>query len=507
MLNFKKSKIHFIIEFVLISAFLVGICFFINRNIVLKGLYKDDLYDWSWFRGASLYEFAIKFYSKNRYRPVFEAIQYLIYIIVGTDPFRFAIINKLYNSIIAIIIYYFARYIKIDKILCILVSTMYLISHLAYYQIGQGIGSIESTSILLTILILFLIFVIKNQEKSIYRILIFLLYFLLVFNHERFISLAPIIFISIIFTNKIDMKKKFTLVSVFLLELIGIFVLRFFATGRVIPAGTGGTSVNETFTIKGFIEFCINQVLIILGINIGPEHLMGIDFFTIDSYRIKIFTIVSIAFIVLIIIFYFMIKIKCFTKLKTNLVDYFYDDLLFIILILSLIASSSVTIRIELRFVYSSFIIFIIYIAKMCSFIFDNLSTNTYKLIPVLLFVMFFCLRLPVEFVYRSYFNKIYCYVDQTRVNSLYDNTIGKYGLDEILHNKKIFIVSKYYDMTKFYAEYFYKIYDKDNIGNTIILIDDISDITNYGNLDKAIVLSENFIDNTYYQVDISDVK
>ena len=57
--------------------------------------------------------------------------------------------------------------------------------------------------------------------------------------------------------------------------------------------------------------------------------------------------------------------------------------------------------------------------------------------------IVIFLGRGALELKYRSYYKNIYFFTDLDRVNSLYDNTIGKYGVDEVLHNKKIYIVRK----------------------------------------------------------------
>ena len=49
-----KYKIN-LIEYFIAFLVLITICFIVNKGIVLKGLFMDDLYSWSWFRGIHKY--------------------------------------------------------------------------------------------------------------------------------------------------------------------------------------------------------------------------------------------------------------------------------------------------------------------------------------------------------------------------------------------------------------------------------------------------------------------
>ena len=292
---------------------------------------------------------------------------------------------------------------------------------------------------------------------------------------------------------------------VFALELVLILYIRYIAIGKVLPAGTGGTKVEDTFSIMQFFVFCFEQLAIIFGLNIGPEHLVGIDFASIENIMVKRLTIASIAIILAIFMAYIVCKIRDSIINNKNLFKTFYIDIVFISFIASLIVASSVTVRVELRFVYTSFIAMIIYLAYICACMKGYITVKYIRFIPTLLFLAIFLLRAPIEMLYRSYFYKIYCYVDMSRINSIYDNTIGSYGLDDILHKKKIYVINKVYDMTNFYAEYLFKIYDENNVGNAIILVNDISEIDFSTVDDETIILYENHVDNTYEKIDIKE--
>ena len=528
-----SSKIYKIIEYLLVFFALFFICLIINDGIVIKGLFMDDLYDWSWFRGTSYFDFALKFYPSSKYRPVFESAEYLLYMLVGTNPMLITFYNKLLNAIIALFIYYFVNHFGNNRIKSFFVATLYLFGHYSYYQISQGIGNLESVSLLLSIMILFFsldlvgCFDLFDENKENYRdikknrklvFIILILFFLLVFTHERYIGVASTIFLAILFakkvdsdTNNIDNKYKmlkFKILSILslILEFILIIIIRFLATNRIIPAGTGGTYVEKTFYIGNFLNFAIEQVKMIFGINIGPEHLVGIEYNNIADITIKNLTVFSNILIFIIIAIYFITEIYNIYKKKNACVN-ISVDLLFLSFIGVCIASSSVTIRIEMRFVYVSFTAAIIYLSYMCSYIKESINSKFIKFIFSYIIILVIALRLPIEMEYRRNFDKIYCFVNQQRMNSIYENTIAKFGLDDTLHNKKIYIINKYFGMTDFYAEYYFKIFDKTNVGNIIILLDDPEEIKNYDMDKNSIVLYENIDKNEYEILNLDDYR
>ena len=53
--------------------------------------------------------------------------------------------------------------------------------------------------------------------------------------------------------------------------------LRLLTTGTIIPAGTGGTEVTDTFSLQEALGYAVDNVLYVFGINAGPIHLDGVE--------------------------------------------------------------------------------------------------------------------------------------------------------------------------------------------------------------------------------------
>ena len=496
-----KKIIKTLIEYLIVLALLTFICFFINKSIVMKALYKDDLRHWSWFRGLNFFDFAFKFYEMSKYRPVFEGIQYGIYVLADTEPGKILLINKIYNSFIALFIYYFVKKLDVGVIISFVCSALYLIAHFSYYQIGQGIGSLESSALFFSLIVLFFCLKLDGVifKKSEYgnieninnafliknTICLFFMYLVVSFTHERFMSLAITILFAILLSHydeeSIISKRKILSMIIFVLIITFIFYIRYLAIGKLIPNGTGGTHVEETFDFTTFVNYCLHQVAFIFGINIGPEHLVGVEFINIDKDT-RLLTIYSIALVAFVVLMYIVARIKNeLYKLKSqsNVIkrNYLAGDIIFLSFIAMCIVASSVTIRIEMRFVYVSFTAAILYLVYMYSSIIEIFNNVILKYFMFLIILLIIGFRIPIELKYRSNYDKIYCFVDLKKANSIYDCTIGKYGLDDIINNKKIYIINQYYDMNNFYAEYMLKVYDKNDIGNKMNIVNSIADI------------------------------
>ena len=289
-----------------------------------------------------------------------------------------------------------------------------------------------------------------------------------------------------------DRKKLKAIKSVFLqifsifIVLAIIFLIRYLAIGKVVPAGTGGTYVEDTFKFDEAIAYAISQVKYIFGINAGPQYLSGIEWEKCDSFIRKI-TYFSIALITLIVVSYILIKISdIINKIKEQkkkfayVINRFYKDILFLLFIAMCIGSSSVTIRVEMRFVYVSFAASLLFLAYMLGEIFEICSEKknmiAFSYISMFLLFAFFMTRGVTELYYRSYFKNIYFFEDQDRMNSLAEQTVLNYDTEEFFNRKKVFIFYNSYGMTNFFVNWFFTPFNPKFENNPIVFLDGLDD-------------------------------
>ena len=343
-------------------------------------------------------------------------------------------------------------------------------------------------------------------------------------------------------------KKKegknivFTSCILFLLPLAQAYLfyaIRKFAIGSFVPKGTGGTEVSESFKLGEALQNAFAEVYYIFGFQKGPEHLNGIPWEKVspDIRKLVYASIAVLAFTVVLCLIFALVRIfktennrgkntakstggsaensvenstgdsreKDATKDVVNhsardsvyslrkeqkrvklarLRNFIGNNILFLLFIALCIGSSSVTIRVEMRWVYVSFAASLLYFSYLLGV--SRLPLGT------IFCLAFICLRLPVERYYRSYFPQIYFWEDQDRMNSLAEQTIEKYGRGGVL-GRQVYILENKYKMSKFYGDTFFQVFDEDfsGHGTKIHFIQDLTRLPKDANRENSLVLEE----------------
>ena len=255
----------------LIVAFFLGFAFFINNGIKISGLYMDDLYMWSCYGEQSFREYVFPLGS-TRFRPVYWFVAWLQLGIIRNHIEWIVPMNIIFATIIATYIYMFVKKLANSRVVAFVFGALFILSRFSYYDISQLLGLMEAMALLFVFFILrdLYYFIRLGKMKSYYTALVY--YILVCFTHERFMVLLPIfIFVLIVRKNKSILAYLGAILSFAFVQ-----VIRALTIGTVLPAGTGGTNVADTLTLKSLIQSSISEILYILGINAGPEHLNGV---------------------------------------------------------------------------------------------------------------------------------------------------------------------------------------------------------------------------------------
>ena len=257
------------------------------------------------------------------------------------------------------------------------------------------------------------------------------------------------------------------------------FIIRSLAIGSFVPKGTGGTEVQDGFSLTKALSHAFSQVFYIFGIQAGPDYLAGIPWEEVGrKHRYVIYASIAVlAFSILLALLFAIRK----GKLKK---EFFGKNILFLCFIALCIGCSSITIRVEMRWVYVSFAAALLYFAYLLG--------NTGMPIPTFFALLFVCLRFPAEMKYRESFPRIYFWEDQDRMNSLAEQTIGKYGRDYVL-GKQVYILENNYKMSKFYGDTFFQVFDPEmsGQGTKIHFIKDFRELPSEANSYNSLVLKE----------------
>lgn len=539
----RQGKIFRLLFFLCSFCLLMLFAFYVNRHIHIKALYMDDLYLFSFFREQDFLTFSFPIGEAVRFRPVYWALSYIEMVFVGNDPNRYWYFNVVLNGLLACFLCYFSWVVsKGKKIVSLSLSLIFLSAHFAYYQIAQALGILETLALGFSLITLYFLYQELNEEKHFLRNLIFshIFFFLLVFTHERYIALLPLFYVPLLFRGRAGEAKILTGGKILpLAQAFLFYAIRKFAIGSFIPKGTGGTEVTDSFKLEEALQNAFTEVYYIFGFQKGPEHLNGIPWENVaENIRKLVYaSIVVLGITVFLCLIFALIRIfktdksigestessigksaesgtgnhsvkitannaandvandatnKSASNFKkeqkrvkpARLRTFIGNNLLFLIFIAMCIGSSSVTIRVEMRWVYVSFAASLLYFSYLLGV--SRLPLGT------IFCLAFICLRLPVERYYRSYFPQIYFWEDQDRMNSLAEQTIEKYGRDYVL-GKQVYILENSYKMSKFYGDTFFQVFDEDfsGHGTKIHFFKDFRELPSEANSSNSIVLKE----------------
>ena len=522
--EFEKRK-----DDLLVFALLLGFGFFINRGVELKGLYMDDLYLWSCYGEQSFREFVFPM-GGTRFRFVFYLAAWLELFFLGNHVTWMVPFNIVLNSIIAWSLY--RIFVKVSggrKLVSLALAAAYLLSRMSYYQIGQFYGLMESLGLWAAVGRLYGVYVYVNEKRASAYFWANGLYFLASFIHERYMVLLPVLLLGLVFGRWAGIREKrslewsagspeeeevrrdagrsrsrasrsgsprtgrsggpgtgrkpgvsssgasgWLLLAVTVATAVLIQVIRLFTIGTLSPAGTGGTDVADTFKISDAIAHAWEQVAFVFGRNSGPDYLC-IEPFAKAPSDIRFLILASNAVLGLAVLIFLIGMIRD----RGRVLAHGRNLVLFLAFIALCIGSSSVTIRVEMRWVY------VVYAAALLV-----LAYMTSLMGPAgFLAILYAALIFPAETYYREHWSNLYLWPDQMKYNSLAEETVEKYGDD--IFDKQIYIIRDTYEISEFTAETFLKVYDRDGKGKNTELrfIDsdfDLPEIT-----DDMVILGE----------------
>ena len=522
---------------------------FINRHLSIRALYGDDLYLWSFYGCEDFWSFTFPKVTKGNFRPFYWALSYLEFRLIGPHVHWYARFNVLLNVAISWVIYFFSRRLSrltrvphgwlLGQAVGLLTGMLYLQSHFAAYQIAQVLGLLESLALLLALLTLWGLFDYMEGRGTCAYLRACLCFFLVIFTHERFIALAPLFYLALLtqYCTERRLCRRFApsrtshrpassgttdrgtpgsdmtscrkrggescaasddmlsgnrlgrLLELFLplLILAVFFGSRMMVAGDAIPVGTAGTKVQDTFSLAQALGFAFTQVAYIFGVNAGHAIFCGVSF--ADSAR-WVQALIGLSWISLLLMLVLYIRsVWKRGRITPRLIG---ENLLFICFIALCIGSSSITIRLETRWVYVSYTAALLYLSYMLGEIAKK-SRTAAVLAFTLLFMAYGAVMTPVEHYDRQHYPNIFFFFDQDRVNSLADCTIGAVGAEDFLGKKQVYIYYNYYEMSDFYAEYFYKPFDpeKTGQGTEIHFINRPDELPADATVENSIVLME----------------
>lgn len=423
----------------------------------------DDLLAWKTItQDKTFWEAVFLDTSANKYRPLLNLVQYILYNLFNLDHRMFTGVNLLFNFIVISVLFKLILKMTSNNIIALLVSVIFLTSRFGYYNIVQVFGIMELMCLFLLLMTIYhgFFFYKYNKIKYMYFVLIYNL--MILFIHERFIVLFPFILLVIYFKEDLNKKTKSLLYILAVMPVIINFSIKSFVFNIRFFEGTGYTGID--FNIWRIIKFFLSSLLNIFGINTGPEHIIGIPYKMSPSALQT--TSIGILLVLIIIFIMYAMKLKYMSKyVRIKQLKVF---IVFLILLCSLLLVSSVTIYVELRWLYAPFLVLLIYTTYIIA------ETDVKMKYKYLIVTMLFLLSITNNIQFKQYLPNVYYYFSQQISDDLYNQTIKEYG--NSLKNYEIYIEKAYDIQWPLLDSLFFQAYLNDK-SFKVNYVDNVNDI------------------------------
>ena len=345
----------------LLWAFLIVFVGFLTLYSKFKsGVYaQDDPYLIEYFKFSNI-PLSEKIFSSggNRFRPVSNIFYWLFSAFISASYFRWFILSSILLSFLIIFIAYQFLRIKKDFV----VATI-LIILIATSRFNQGI-LLNATFLCETICIFFLIPLIlifrKNWHSSKFSNLPSTIAYtsLIVLAHERYVGLGLFFLTYCTLHSKLSIKERVKLGVILVTPIIIFFMVKHFLLHIPLFVGTG-TAWGVGFTLLSAFQFLLALIFGLFGVNVGLEYLHGYIFQ--NQTPLIQFSSILLMFITVALLFR-RVKASKDEFLGGQRQYYFRKILVLLSLFTSLAIPIVSTIRIESRWFYPIYVLFLFYL-------------------------------------------------------------------------------------------------------------------------------------------------
>lgn len=393
----------------------------VNSWIKLEAMVLDDLSTWTLFINRHNFIDFLLNIAANKFRPVLNLVLFVLFKLFGNQIWLFDVFNLFLNFLIATtllyIFYKLSRNLFVSTCLC----CAYIVSRFAYYSISQVLGIMEALALFLAIILAYLMWRYLNTQKINYYWASISVFTLLIFTHERYISLL-FFFLIILMILGINWKNLILFIIATLPVILSLGLKLFVFNIRPLD-GTGGTSILDTFNFSQFVGFVLSGIHYIFGVNSGPTYLNGISYDIVPWY---LNILICVGFMCLAVIGILLI-IRFTRDNKQNIMIYAKNIVCFLAFLLSTIIAASVTFRLEMRWLYVSFAGFLFLLSYVIGLLLTDIHIKKYV---TTFFLLWMCMVISTELLYRNYYPNIYYWGVQSIGNQLFEVTLGNYGDD-----------------------------------------------------------------------------
>ncbi|AOZ07323.1 hypothetical protein [Cupriavidus malaysiensis] len=392
----------------LVALSIVGVTYLRFAPWVPSAFYGDDLYNLLATRPEGdfvhSWEQALVGVFYEKYRPVFVTIWFALTRISHEDLRAFLIFNGLVHTLNATIFYFLALALsRNNRMTSIALTLVFASSRFALYQVTQGTGPVESVALTFFLLMLLAISqALQQPERGRWQWLALSALILALHTHERYLAVSPWLAI-VLFV--LALKRPGRQAAAFIPALLSLltpvanFLVKTCLLGSSFFVGTGSTHLAPD--VRSSLDRFLQALLSVCGINHGPDFLAGHDVLSgLASGNPMDGAVLAAAAVVLGLWIWLMMR--AVSAMKASGSGRIYIPLFFLGLLLLILLPPALTIRMEQRWIYAPFCLFLLCFAWACG------ATNSRKWLPTLACVLA-CLSLfGIDTYLSRYFENIY---------------------------------------------------------------------------------------------------
>ena len=390
----------------------------------MHGLYNDDLLLCEGRINTPASQFLWLFEPyENKYRPVFNAVFMAFWHLCGRSSDSMLGLLPVLNALLGVALYLVCQRLYQRRPLSIAIGAVFLLSRFAYFSVTQLFGIMEMLALFLGIALLLLTvdFVLHKRDGSFWCALV--CYLLAMNTHERTMVYCVVLIAGACMRmseKRIRPTKKHLVQALCVLAaLVFQIVLRGLVLGKDAWIGTGeDTSVFSNFSLSMVLANAIKQIAYLFGWSARESYLSGYGFDQVPGYARVCACAFDVGVGLLLLLFFMDLILR-----REGRSDALRSLTLFLLFIGCAIGSSSVTIRVEMRWLYVSQAAMLLGIGLLVSRCLDSRKALLRRASAAVCACALLCSTV-VECSYRQGWKNLYFWSEQRRDSSLIENTV-----------------------------------------------------------------------------------
>lgn len=438
----EKKKINIMFHSFNLIILLV-LVFYINREITYLALHMDDMNLYEEFKTHSWLELFTESHFGLYYRPFSMFVMKIIMQIVGEKIYLIDIFLKLFYYGIIAVFYSVCFEFSKSKLITVLLSICAILSHFSSYFVTNFYGIMESMGVISTLIIVCILcrFYDSTSEKRTRFCwgIACIIYFMAYNIHERYLTLI-LVFILIPLLKFKEKRKRAIYISVPIFMFTTNIITRIVLLGTNFVNGGGGTHLQDTFNLQEVISHSYISCLAMFGFCDLPGYLNGVNHYDLELVYQNI--AIGLALITLLYLVIWVIVVSGYKKEERR--ELLCKSTVIIITLGVLLGAASITIRIETRWLYASYLLSLVLIGYIYSILKEYYAEQKlpyYKCLFYFIVCAYLYLTAISEVNYRTYYNHLYFWYGQMQCNELYEILIVDVGKEELTEYDKVIVI------------------------------------------------------------------